>query len=217
MAVTFRDFKTWLLSLVGDHENTARDVKSYMDQLSSETITHTWLRRTLVLAALDDYSVGQTVSLSASAPLGIVPIFVADKACRVDAAYFLPYVSATVTATDTMGYHLLVTRTGSGVTFSDGNGSATLTSTHSATSYVAGVSSTTSKFSTASHSFSALTQNVANAPNPLLLNPAANALQLFPGDVLRAQVLKGSGTATDSGAIFRGGVLKIRVVYGESG
>lgn len=215
MAVTFKNFKNWLLSAVGDQENSDRDVREYMDTLADRIVEHTWPRRVLVQNETTGY-VGQTVSLSASQPMLAVPIFTADKACKVKAAFFQQFVSATVAATATGAFHVLVTRKGSGTTFASRNGSATLTGTYSVTSYIAGVSSDSTKHGTASHSFSALTQNVADAPNRMLLNPAANALYLAPGDVLLAQVLKGSGSANDTGGIFRGGKLTVRLTYGDA-
>lgn len=199
--MAFADFKRWLLSLVGDREDSDQTVKGYMDQLSSKTHVYTWARRDLVSAEFRAY-IGQTVSLSASQPISEDIVFAADKKCIVDEMIFMPYVSATVTDTETMAYHIVVNKRG--------GGEGTYSSTYSVTTYVGGTSSATDKHGTASKSFSTLTQNVARAPNRLHLADV-DSRTLTKGDVLTVRVDKGSGSANDSGAIFRGGKLRVRV------
>ncbi len=213
MAFTFADLVGHMRALFGSQENSSGDLQTQLGRLAEGHSVYEWQEMQGTAANQHVRRDAQTVSLSASQPLAERVVYIADHKEKVKSIHFAPFVSATTTATATMAWHLLVTKRGGSFATASG------TNTYSLTAFVAGVSSDTSKHGTASHSFSALTTNLAHAPNRCNLSDSGDgfgnldndqgAIQLGKGDVLTAQVLKGSGTASDSGAIFRGGTLKI--------
>ena len=152
--------------------------------------------------AAKDQSAMTTVE-SASVPIDERTVYTADTPGTVQAVQFTPYTSSTLTNTETMAWHLLILKRG--------GGAGTYSTTYTATAYVAGLSSGSDKAGTHTNSWSTVANNVGSAaPNPLHMGSAA-ARTMARGDVITAQVLKGSGTATDSGAEFKGGLLTIIV------
>ena len=202
MPAIFRDLKFWLRAQLGDREDAADTVKGLVGQMTSRTIDYEWPQRDLVLASLKNY-VGQTVSFSASQPILERTVFVADKECVVTEIALQLFVSATITNTASNSFHCVVLRRGAN------NG--TYSQSYSVSTWIGGLTTDTGKHATASQSFSSLLKNVAHAPNRFHLNPNLDKRRLKRGAVLRAVIRKGSGTATDTGAIFRGGRLQIRV------
>lgn len=210
MTWTFADLKNNLRAMFGASENSSQTVEGLVGRAVSRWYEYTWPHRgTLATAsALSNYRASyqfyQTISLSASQPIAERTIFEAMQACKVKQIVFIPNISSTVTATATMAWHLIVLKRKSGAT-----GSAT--TSYSQTFFVGGLSSDSTKHGTSSQSFSALTANVMTSwigkPNKLCLANGAFTVNrsLDAKDILTAKVRKGSGTATDSGAIFPGG------------
>lgn len=200
--MTWADFKVrWLRAPLGVHEDDSNTVRGYVNRLGRKEVMYEWREMSDTAANQHVRRDAQTISLSASQPLAVRTIYAAAGPEKVQEVLFMPFVSATVTATETMAYHLVVQKRG--------GGAGTYSTTYSVTTYVAGISSGTDKAGTHSNSWSTLTQNVAHGVNPCHLNSTGASLQLKKGDVLTAQVLKGSGAGADSGAIFRGGHIKL--------
>jgi len=215
MALKFDSFKQYIKALFSDHEGTESDqldVPEMVNRLTRHIHGYDWREMSDTAANQHVRRDAQTISLSASQPLARRVIFAAPgQRVRVRAVRFSQYVSSTVTASGQICWNLLVTKLGRGLA----TGSTSLTSSWSTSTsaFVAGLTSCSTKNTTLSHSLSALTSNVAHAPNPCHLSSTAANLLLGRNDVLTAAVTKGSGTATDAGAIFRGG--RIQVDYTE--
>ena len=194
--MTWAAFKKQLASVTGDREDASGTYEGYYNRLGRKVLHYMFPGKT---GGSGGYG-AQTISLSASQPLTNRVVHMAQGPECVEAIYFFPFTSATVTATETMAYHIVVNKLG--------GGAGTVSGTYSVTAFIGGLSSGTDKHATASKSFSTLGSNLANAPNKFLLGSASDRA-LTRGDVLVVRVDKGSGTATDSGAVFRGGSIHI--------
>ncbi len=199
--------KSLFRSLFGHTEDTSGTLATDVKRVFQREINYEWPNSVKAAAVANPATrmEAQTGSLSLSQPIGERVIFTAVKPCEVVDLSFAQAVSSTVTATYTMCWTMQVIKRGKGTgTFSNGSWSVT--------KFVGGLTSSTAA---GSHSFtgsySSLRQNVAFAPNKLCLSKTNANISLKRGDSLVAKVKKGSGTATDSGALFRGGLLKIVV------
>lgn len=207
---TYNAFKSYLSSLFGWSSGSAstanvQTLQQNIDQLTSRWITYEIPQRKKV--SVEWQAVwGQTISFSASQPLQERVIFTAFRDCYLAEAHFCQFVSTTVSATDSLSWTILLNKRGKTAT------TGTLSSTYSVTNYMAGLTSCTSKNGALSHSQSALTQNVARAPNRLHMSTLTKR-KMTKGDVITFRVKKGDGTAADdTGAIFQGGLLHARIV-----
>ena len=192
--MTWATFKTQFLSLFGDREDTSGTYRGYVNRLGGHVFTYN------MLAKKDqaDMAAGE----SQSVPITERAVYICSGPETVREVQFSAFASSTVSASETHAWHLLVLKRG---------GSAgTYSTTFTTTTYIAGLSSGSDKAGTHTNSWSAVETNLPFSSDNLHMNSTAGTLKLKKGDVLTAQVLKGSGTATDSGAIFQGGVITFR-------
>jgi hypothetical protein len=207
---TYKTFKSYIKSLFGwaSGGTTAASAFSLDDNigtLTSRWVTYEVPQRKKASAEWTNVW-GQTISLSLSQPLQERVIFTAFRDCELKAAHFCQFVSATVSATDTMSWTILLNKRGKTAL------TGTLSSTYSVTAYMGGLTSCSTKNGSVSGSQSALIQNVAFAPNRLLMDPSTAKRRMSKGDVITFRVKKGrSGVLNDSGATFQGGLLHLRI------
>lgn len=207
---TFQTFKQYIKSQFGWAQGTASSaaVQSLDDnvgQLTQRWVMYEIPQRKKVSAEWTNVW-GQTISLSLSQPLQERVVFIAQRDCVLKEAYFTQIVSATVSATDTMSWTILLNKRGKTAT------TGTLSGTYSVTNYMGGLTSCSTKNGSISGSQSALTQNVAHAPNRLLMTPTLTKRRMTKGDVITFRVKKGRTAVTnDSGAIFQGGTMFLRI------
>lgn len=206
---SYQTFKSYIKSQFGWSSGSAStaNVQSLEDnvgQLTSRWITYEIPQRKKASAEWTAVW-GQTISLSVSQPLQERVIFTAFRDCELKEAHFCQFVSATVSTTDTNSWTILLNKRGKTAA------TGTLSSTYSVTNYMAGLTSCTTKNGSISGSQSALTQNVAFAPNRLLMGSKTKR-RMSKGDVITFRVKKGrSGVSNDAGAIFQGGLLHMRI------
>lgn len=208
---SYADFKLKLRALFGASAGAAStlNVQSLEDnvgQLASRWVTYEIPQRKKASAEWTGVF-GQSISLSATQPLQQRVIFTAFRDCELKEAHFCQFVSATVSATDSMSWTILLAKKGKTAA------TGTLSSTYSVTNYMAGLTSCSSKNGDVSGSQSALTQNVAFAPNRLLMGSKTKR-RMSKGDVIMFKVWKGGATGDTSGAIFQGGLLHLRIEEG---
>lgn len=206
---TYQAFKNYIKAQFGWASGTAstanvQSLSDNVDQLASRWITYEVPQRKKVSAEWTGW-MGQTVSLSATAPLQTRVIFTAFRDCYLAEAHFCQHISSTISATDSMSWTILLNKRGKTAA------TGTLSGTYSVTSYMAGLTSCSSKNGDVSGSQSALTQNVAYAPNRLLMGSLSKR-KMTKGDVIMFKVWKGGAVGDTSGAIFQGGLLHLRIV-----
>lgn len=196
LATGFKSIKDAFRAVVGDFSPNA-DVRRHVDDLASQVVLHEFDPQEIAAA-------GATADQAVAAKA----FFVASRHCKVDEAFLFLRAPATLSATD--NFSVLITKTGSS-TGSAPNGSATLTSSHSLTGFVAGITATSATaHPSLSHTTSGIKMNLANVGNRMHLAAVSNRY-LAPGDVLRVQVVKGG-----AGAVFPGGAIQLRVTQGEA-
>lgn len=206
MAITFRQLKKKFAGLFGDESLDANTANAEVNRFAQKVVHYEW---EMPWPATASHSL--PLAHAGSQPMRERVIYRAHNREVVKGVYLCQGLSSTLTATETMAWHLLVLKRGGSY------GSGTATNTYSLTQFVAGLSSGTDKAGTHSNSWSALTSNTARYPNPCHLGNSGNGfgrtdtgagkVQLGAGDILTAQILKGSGSADDSGAVFRGGQI----------
>lgn len=196
--------KNKLRALFGAGEDSSGSLATAVSQLVTKRIEHHYPRRVGGAITNGLFNFAHTASKSLSQPVAESVIYVADKECFVQSAYFSPNVSSTVSASASMSWNIILNKRG--------GGKGTVSQTYSVTAAIGGLSSCTKKDVAPSLTVSVFVRNVAFASNPLSMTGGTTKRRLKRGDALTALVRKGRiGHGDDTGAWFPGGKLVVNI------
>lgn len=207
MALTFAQFKEKLVGLFGEDNDSSQTMDATVGRAMERIVVVPFNP----FPSLTTASISLPVADPASQPIRERVVHYCPHKGKLKSAFFSLNYSSTVTATATQSWHLVIRKRGGSFA------SASDTNTYSLTRLIAALTSVTDGANSRSGSYSALGSNtVAHYPNRCHLGKGAGfangdavKTDVGKGDIITAAVLKGSGTATDAGAVWGGGTLTL--------